>query len=217
MKTTRLTAYKETFFLAHAGSFSLLFAILIVFSYFLIDRPLAYFFSQHPFATSFSKIIATVFHPNYAVLLTPVLFYCIRFLWKKKEWGNILLFFMLSIVVANCLDFLLKYMIGRDRPFLLFTQDLYGFTPFSSQNVRNSFPSGHATTISAIFFSLACLRPKESWVYLGVTFLLCFTRVILTAHFLSDILGGMWLGMLISQFIYVTMREEHYSFKARFK
>jgi hypothetical protein len=64
--------------------------------------------------------------------------------------------------------------------------------------------------------ALACLYPRLTlpFVLLGLT--LAFTRVILSQHFLSDIVAGFVIGILIAQWIYRVMQKERLSLRGRF-
>jgi membrane-associated phospholipid phosphatase len=61
-----------------------------------------------------------------------------------------------------------------------------------------SFPSGHAATAFVIFTTLAIIS-KRNWVKLCLLFsawIIAFSRVYLSQHFLEDILFGSLLGIL---------------------
>jgi undecaprenyl-diphosphatase len=86
-----------------------------------------------------------------------------------------------------------KITIGRQRPMAG-----NGFAPFSFVNANHSFPSGHTTRIVASTLPLACrygnvLLPLA----LGcLAALVGFSRVYLSWHYPSDILGGLITGSI---------------------
>jgi membrane-associated phospholipid phosphatase len=57
-----------------------------------------------------------------------------------------------------------------------------------------SFPSGHATTVFAVAAALTRAAPARRGVWLAVAAIVGAARVLLNAHFLSDVLGGALLG-----------------------
>src|SRR5262245_9409201 len=58
----------------------------------------------------------------------------------------------------------------------------------------HSFPSGHATTAFAVAAALTRAAPARRPLWLVVAGLIGAARVLLNAHFLSDVLGGAILG-----------------------
>ena len=56
------------------------------------------------------------------------------------------LFMSLSVAVSGVSADIIKYVAGRARPILYFSDKLYGFNPFHYEYEWISFPSGHATT-----------------------------------------------------------------------
>jgi undecaprenyl-diphosphatase len=103
---------------------------------------------------------------------------------------------------AEALNLILKLSFHRDRPEVAFIQlDTY------------SFPSGHAMISTAAYGALAYLawariqRPRRRLLLLAGTTLLvaliCFSRLYLGVHYLSDVLAGtaagaFWLGVSIA-------------------
>jgi undecaprenyl-diphosphatase len=74
---------------------------------------------------------------------------------------------------------------------------IHGFFhwPCLAQSRYHGFPSGHATTAFAVAASLlpvAGLRARRAW--LGAAAGVGASRVVLNAHFLSDVVGGAVLG-----------------------
>jgi dolichol-phosphate mannosyltransferase len=86
--------------------------------------------------------------------------------------------------------------IGRARPFVTGTADPFAFSWFDFRAAYASFPSGHATTACAAAVAFGALWPKLRpilWAYAAVIVL---SRVVITAHYPSDVLGGAMLGAL---------------------
>lgn len=96
-----------------------------------------------------------------------------------------------SGIVAN----LLKLLLGKARPKVLFEDGRFGFTPFSYGYDVNSMPSGHATTCGAAATILALAFPGARWPILAAGAFVASTRVLIQAHYLSDVLAGLALGI----------------------
>ncbi len=88
----------------------------------------------------------------------------------------------------------LKHAFGRARPKLLDMVGPLHFDAFSYDATYASFPSGHAVTAFAMASALGALAPKLRWPLLALAVLVAASRVILSAHYLSDILAGAALG-----------------------
>lgn len=100
----------------------------------------------------------------------------------------------LAVAASGLLANLAKRMIGRPRP-LQAGDDLFAaFAPFSGAR-HESFPSGHSTTFGAFAAALAILAPRAWRPILASGFLLAWTRVILGAHYPSDVLMGFGFGV----------------------
>ncbi len=57
-----------------------------------------------------------------------------------------------------------------------------------------SFPSGHAVVAFAMAAALTYLSPRGKWLFLMIAWLTAFSRVVMQAHFYSDIIAGGTIG-----------------------
>lgn len=106
-----------------------------------------------------------------------------------KTGAKLSLFFAV-IAISGLITDGLKWVIGRARPVLDLRAQIYGFHPFSSESAWNSMPSGHATTSIALAVSLCVLWPRGRAFWLILGGILAASRVMVCAHYLSDILAG---------------------------
>jgi membrane-associated phospholipid phosphatase len=67
----------------------------------------------------------------------------------------------------------------------------------------NSFPSGHATTGLAIAISGSAAWPKLRWLFWPLGIAIAVARMIVDAHYLSDVIAGSVLGAVVA----VTLRS----------
>jgi undecaprenyl-diphosphatase len=87
-----------------------------------------------------------------------------------------------------------KHVIGRARPFVSGIADPTVFAPFTWPAAYASMPSGHATTAFSVLVAFGILWPRARSVLLIYVALICISRVVLTAHHPTDVLGGAVMG-----------------------
>jgi lipid A 4'-phosphatase len=112
--------------------------------------------------------------------------------WRSRAWAPG--FFLLGIASAGLVNSLLKFLFGRARPKLFFRDDVYGFAFFKTPADWVSMPSGHTAMALAVATALTCLWPRWRWVILPIGFLVALSRLVVTAHWLSDVLIGSLVG-----------------------
>lgn len=97
---------------------------------------------------------------------------------------------MAAVVVQT-----LKHALGRARPRLIHTSNMFAGPSFDSG--MDSFPSGHTTASCAIAVVVARSFPSIAWLPYGVAALIAASRIIHGSHFPADVLAGVVLGVLI--------------------
>ncbi len=163
-----------------------------------VDRPLARCFALHAgslfqvasFLTRFGDALWWLL-PSFALFLGA------RFIWRSPAWAARALFLFTSVAACGILVDLIKLLAGRARPELWFTQGIYGFSYPHLQALYQSFPSGHAACASGAGVALSLLFPRHRPIWVAVALVLGLTRVIVTAHYLSDVVAASLLAALI--------------------
>ncbi|HXN09601.1 MAG TPA: phosphatase PAP2 family protein [Steroidobacteraceae bacterium] len=163
-----------------------------------VDRPLAHCFALHAgplfqvasFLTRFGNAL-------WWLLPSLALFLVARFIWRSPAWAARALFVFTSVAVCGILVDLIKLLAGRARPELWFSQGIYGFSYPHLQALYQSFPSGHAACASSAGVALSLLFPRHRPLWVAVALVLGLTRVIVTAHYLSDVVAASLLAALI--------------------
>ncbi len=113
-----------------------------------------------------------------------------------RRLGGALLFLFLCVGASGIITDIIKPVLGRTRPVMLKREGIYDFHPFSFDAAWNSLPSGHATTAFALAFILAVFFPRGRIAWIALAFALAISRVLVNAHFLSDVLAGGVVGYL---------------------
>lgn len=112
---------------------------------------------------------------------------------KKTRWIGVCIGLALIIDLV-CVDFLLKPLIARARPFTLREVELLISAPSGF-----SFPSGHTASSFAAATAIAAFSHKKKAAAAAAYALACliaFSRMYLFVHYPTDILGGAILGVM---------------------
>lgn len=106
---------------------------------------------------------------------------------------------LLSLAIATAALHTIKLFVGRRRPRDDFQHELYGFEFFKFETQHDSFPSGHALTIFCVATVLSAALPALAPLWFALAAYLALTRAMLTSHFLSDVMMGAALGLIITR------------------
>ncbi len=145
----------------------------------------------HPVFTSGMKVIGRVGSPlGWWIVLTPV------FAWLLyRRLPRLAAFLAVTALGSSLLNSLIKATADRARPHLP--------DPVATAH-GTSFPSGHAQAatvgcgILGLIFLPIVRHGRRSWLYAGATLvvaLIGFSRIALGVHYLSDVLGGVIIGL----------------------
>lgn len=108
-------------------------------------------------------------------------------------------FYLFTTIALSGLSVnLLKRLIGRARPIFYDEYGIFHFVSFAGNSRFESFPSGHATTVGAFFMALALLLPRHRLLFLILAIWFAMSRVIVNAHYPSDIIAGATYGAWFS-------------------
>jgi membrane-associated phospholipid phosphatase len=116
----------------------------------------------------------------------------------------------ISFILANFINNQLKYAFGRTWPETwiennssLIQNGVFGFNPFHGGPGFASFPSGHVAAVCAaitvLWWSYTSLRP----IYVACVAAIAIGLIGANYHFLSDILGGAFVGISVG---YITTK-----------
>jgi len=114
----------------------------------------------------------------------------------RRRWYR-LVFLLLATVGGEVVNFLMKKAVHRQRPF--FEDPIVTLTSFS-------FPSGHAMGSTVLYGALAAIMiwPMRQFRWRIATVcaaallvaLICFSRIYLGVHYLSDVVAGCLAGLV---------------------
>ncbi|WP_068081755.1 phosphatase PAP2 family protein [Polycladidibacter stylochi] len=122
-------------------------------------------------------------------------------------------YLFMSVALSGLTVIVLKWNFGRARPRHFDELGPVAFDSFAWVSSYTSFPSGHATTTGALFVALMLLWPRLRWVWAGLGFWIGFSRVIVGAHYPSDVIAGLMLGAAFSIYLARWMGKRHFLFR----
>jgi undecaprenyl-diphosphatase len=105
-------------------------------------------------------------------------------------------FLFAAIALPGIATNAIKYVIGRARPFVGGSPDAFLYVPFNGTAAYASMPSGHATTALSVLVAFGILWPRLRPYLLIYALLILISRIVVTAHHPSDVMGGAVMGAL---------------------
>lgn len=132
---------------------------------------------------------------------------------RARSARNLSAYFLLTIGTASVLVHGLKFLIGRARPELFADYGAYSLTPFTGERLFESFPSGHSMAAGALFGAFAMLMPQLRPVFLILALAIGVSRVIVGAHYPSDVAAGLLLGLWVAMMIAFVFARQGWLFR----
>jgi undecaprenyl-diphosphatase len=111
----------------------------------------------------------------------------------SKAWMRIFLAMLLALALAGLTTRAMKIATGRARPSVK-TEARWNGPQLSSK--YHAFPSGHTASSTAFFVALFFARKKIGGPLLLIPILIALSRMILGAHYLSDVTVAAVVGVI---------------------
>ena len=105
---------------------------------------------------------------------------------------------LLTTFAASALPHLLKKLFDQQRPDRRTIRGHWRGIPFSGQS-EDAFPSGHAVHVGALASAASRLPPRQRNLVWGLGAGLVATRVVLLAHWVSDVAVGLAVGVVLER------------------
>ncbi len=137
-----------------------------------------------------------IFLAEYLEYFLILAFFLFLVFWKKyslKDKIKFGIFGLGSAIIARFVMVeIIRFLVHRPRPFLI--EQVHQLVQESSY----SFPSGHATFYFALATAVYVLNKKIGAAFFLIAGVISLSRVIVGVHWPSDILAGMFLGIIIT-------------------
>ena len=117
---------------------------------------------------------------------------------RSKKWMRIFATMILACALAGAAARVIKISTGRTRPSVQ-TETEWNGPRFSSR--YNAFPSGHTAASTAFFATLALASWRVGLGFLFIPLLIAFSRMYVAAHYLSDVVCAVLIGLAVAYFI----------------
>ena len=161
-----------------------LISVIILIISFIFDAQISVFFTGYrsDILTSIALFI------NYIqwYILFGVILIVILLRKEYKKFPALFISLILYLVFTN----LIKIVVARPRPYVNLNNSI-----IQSDNPYKSFPSGHATSMFTLLPFLTFI--DYLWIFLSIIVML--SRVYIGVHYLSDVIAGMLLGLIIGE------------------
>ena len=120
-------------------------------------------------------------------------------------------FYLLTIGITTQIG---KHLFGRARPNYTNFEDQFNFNIFSFESSHHSFPSGHSSTIFMVCLILCAVLPKLKYWFYFLASIIALSRVIVGAHFFTDIVAGALLSLIVFKVLnlFIYKSYKNYSF-----
>ena len=118
-----------------------------------------------------------------------------------KEVKKIFFYTIICLFLTGFVTQLLKHIVGRARPNHKILENSFNFDFFTFDSNFHSFPSGHTSTIFILALVCSLIIPRIKYFFLVFALVVSFSRVVVGAHFITDIVGGAVVSFLCFKFI----------------
>jgi membrane-associated phospholipid phosphatase len=111
-------------------------------------------------------------------------------------FGIHLQFLFFAVLVPVLTGEVVKWIVGRGRPFVGGEANVFNFVHFAGTEAYASFPSAHAVTSAALAVAVAAVWPQARVAMIVYAVLIAMSRLVLLAHHPSDVVAGALIGVV---------------------
>ena len=150
-------------------------------------------------------------------LIFPIIIYLnkkIGFLILKQtdKLKNFFISSFIYILTTGLVTQIIKHVIGRPRPNHADFESKVDLNFFTLESSYHSFPSGHSSTIFIVCLILGATFLKLKYFFYLFAFIVAISRVVVGAHFITDVIAGGLIALIIFKSLNIIMDKKYKSF-----
>ena len=174
-------------------------AVIALVAGFFLDQATAHWINVHC-SPGFKRVMGIVSRVGDwpAHVIAGMIGIAIAFAAKSKAWVRIFMAMIIAMALAGLSGRVIKIATGRARPSVN-TEAHWNGPRLSSK--YHAFPSGHTATSTAFFVTLFLTRKKIGAALLLIPILIALSRMVVGAHYLSDVIFAAILGVVCALLI----------------
>lgn len=186
--------------------------VLVVLIYKFADAKIANFFHDLDLRTKLPvlKLVTALGKDLIYLILFLLLALFFRYIKKEPLFEARSWYLFACIVLTSTVCLFIKVLLGRARPELLFSANLFGFYWLKFSSDYWSLPSGHTTTVMTVVAGLGVLFPRCFYLLLAIGLLIVLTRVVLYYHYLSDVMTAIYLNILLVALLTAYLKKNNF-------
>lgn len=124
---------------------------------------------------------------------------------SNSVWAKKMMYVALTVVIAATIGFALRFLLGRYSPMLFVQKGEFGFQFFGRGVLMTSMPAFYGYYIFAAMFALGAICRKYAIFFILFATLIAVSRVFLNVHYLTDVILGAYVGVLVAIWTYRLM------------
>jgi membrane-associated phospholipid phosphatase len=185
--------------------------VFIALAYFYLDKDIALYCHNHILHERLPilKFITLFGNIRFFLVALPIFALISSYILHKKPLALKAWMLWVMVLFPGIINFILKIAIGRARPIGLIENKLFGFYGPGFEHKFQSFPSGNTETITSLMIGFLILYPKYYYWYFAAIFLVAASRVLLTFHYLSDVLATFYLVVLELGLLFFIVKKKY--------
>jgi membrane-associated phospholipid phosphatase len=113
-----------------------------------------------------------------------------------QAFGIHLQFVFFAVLVPVLTGEVIKWIVGRGRPFVGGEANVFNFVHFAGTEAYASFPSAHAITSAALAVAVSAVWPQARVPMIVYAVMIAMSRLVLLAHHPSDVVAGALAGVV---------------------
>lgn len=207
-----MTAFENMFNLFRKPWVILIGLCVIACSFMWIDLPLTQFFRGLNLGDKLPilKYITMLGIWIDNIILFLLLIILFRFVIRNPLYEQRCRLMFTALMLTGLTGTIIKVILGRSRPELFFSSHLYGFYWFKLKPLYWSMPSGHSWTAFTLAFLGGVVLRGYLYMFIAIAIAVAATRVILCHHYLSDIMVGFYISLLVVGYLIQFIRDKRY-------